>query len=95
MPSEALACGMTVSSSDFEFITTVLLPMGGASCEYGGVTGFVLRKKFCKRVDGDVDMFLFEDVWRKKAEHGVAGAVDDDLLLHKLAGDVSGKCGVR
>ena len=72
MPSECFACGTMVSSSGRLVIVTVLLPMAGASCEYGGVRvceiGVVLREQFGEGFDCDIDVLFFEDVRRKETE---------------------------
>ena len=100
MPSLCLACGTIISSVGFiesrrAVIVTVLLPMGGASCEYCCVNGFVLREKFGEGFDGRCRRAFFRGCTGGRKRRTVS-LVRLMMMLpfHEFAGDVSGEGGV-
>src|ERR1700736_6377940 len=63
------------------FIITVLLPMGLLSCRR--CAGVCCTDDFIECLDSSLDVFALENERRKKTKDGLAGAVDDDMAIHK------------
>src|ERR1700736_7072633 len=66
------------------FIITVLLPMGLLSCRR--CAGVCCTNDLVECFHGSLDVFALENARRKKAKARLAGAVDNDLAIHKLGG---------
>src|SRR5271170_6932704 len=92
MPRAAWArAGAKSSASDFEFMMTVLLPIGFASCRC--CSGECCSEDLVEGFDGGVDVLTLEKEGREQAKDCLAGAVDDDAALHHLGGYALGEVG--
>lgn len=83
--------GWKSSASDFEFMVTVLLPIGFASCRC--CAGECCGEDFVEGFDCGVDVLTLEKEGREQAKDCLAGAVDDDAALHHLGGNALGEVG--
>src|ERR1700761_9646274 len=83
--------GEKSSASDFEFMVTVLLPIGFASCRC--CAGECCGEDFVEGFDGGVDVLTLDKEGREQTKNCLSGAVDDDAALHHLSGYALGEIG--
>src|SRR5580698_8990612 len=76
MPRVVVAFADVISSPGVsaDFMTTVLLPMGLFSCRRGASVGCVELQELIQCVNGDLNVFAFENVRRQKAKNSIAGS---------------------
>src|SRR5664279_2155821 len=61
-------------------LATAVSSYGWCCALRGGVFG----EDFVQRLDGGVHVSALQDKWRQKTQHGIAGAIDQDVALQHL-----------
>src|SRR5215467_11256372 len=83
----------TSLSGDFEFITTVLLPMKFFSSRSRAGIFRICLQQFIQSADSCLNMLPLQNVGRQKAKDRFAGSINDDATLHHLSGNALGEFG--
>src|ERR1700679_278758 len=80
-------CSSAAVSAVFEFMMTVLLPMGFLSCRRcADICCCIDLQYFVECGDRGLDVVAFENVRGEKTKNSLAGPIEDDATLHHLGG---------